>query len=95
MKFVSVRDLRQRSSEIWGLLREEGDVVITSNGKPIALLTDIDEKNLEEYLLHTRRLRATMAVNSLQERSRAQGLDCLTDEEIEAEINDSRRNRPL
>lgn len=94
MKFVSVRDLRQRSSEIWGLLREEGDVVITSNGKPIALLSDVDEKNLEEYLLYTRRLRATMATNSIQERSRQQGLDRLTDDEIESEIKDSRRNRP-
>jgi antitoxin (DNA-binding transcriptional repressor) of toxin-antitoxin stability system len=94
MKFVSVRDLRQRSSEIWGLLREEGDVVITSNGKPIALLSDVDEKNLEEYLLYTRRLRAAMATNSIQERSRKQGLDRLTDDEIESEIKDSRRNRP-
>lgn len=94
MKFVSVRDLRQRSSEIWGLLRDEGDVVITSNGKPIALLSDIDEKNLEEYLLHTRRLRASMAINSMQERSGQQGLDKITDNEIEAEIKDSRRNRP-
>jgi antitoxin (DNA-binding transcriptional repressor) of toxin-antitoxin stability system len=94
MKFVSVRDLRQRSSEIWGLLREEGDVVITSNGKPIALLSDIDENNLEEYLRNARRLRATMAVNSIQERSRQLGLDQMTDEEIEAEIKEARRNRP-
>ncbi|MBS4031525.1 MAG: type II toxin-antitoxin system prevent-host-death family antitoxin [Clostridiales bacterium] len=93
MKFVSVRDLRQRSSEIWGLLRDEGDVVITSNGKPIALLSDIDEKNLEEYLLHTRRLRASMATNAMQERSGQQGLDKITDNEIAAEIKDSRRNR--
>ncbi len=56
MKFVSVRHLRQRSSEIWGLLREEGDVI--SNGKPIALLSDIDENSLEEYLRNARRLRA-------------------------------------
>jgi antitoxin (DNA-binding transcriptional repressor) of toxin-antitoxin stability system len=94
VKFVSVRDLRQRSSEIWGLLREEGDVVITSNGKPIALLSDIDENNLEEYLRNIRRLRATMAVNSIQERSHKIGLDKLTDEEIEAEIKEARRNRP-
>lgn len=94
MKFISVRDLRNRSAEIWGLLREEGDVVITSNGKPIALLSDIDENNLEEYLRNARRLRATIAVNSVQERSHKLGLDKMTDEEIEAEIAEARRNRP-
>ncbi|EEG79140.1 type II toxin-antitoxin system Phd/YefM family antitoxin [Dethiobacter alkaliphilus] len=93
MKFVSVRDLRQKSAEIWGLLREEGDVVITSNGKPIALLSDIGEANVEEYLQNSRRLRATMAVNSMQERSRQQGLNELSDEEIEAEIKDTRQKR--
>ncbi|MCW3490207.1 type II toxin-antitoxin system Phd/YefM family antitoxin [Dethiobacter alkaliphilus] len=93
MKFVSVRDLRQKSAEIWGLLREEGDVVITSNGKPIALLSDIGEANVEEYLQNSRRLRATMAVNSMQERSLQQGLNELSDEEIEAEIKDTRQKR--
>ncbi|MBS3976641.1 MAG: type II toxin-antitoxin system Phd/YefM family antitoxin [Syntrophomonadaceae bacterium] len=94
MKLVSVRDLRQRSSEIWGLLREEGDLVVTSNGNPIALLSDISESNLEEYLRHVRRIRATLAANSIQERSRKLGLDQMPAEEIDAEIKEARRNRP-
>jgi antitoxin (DNA-binding transcriptional repressor) of toxin-antitoxin stability system len=94
MRLVSVRDLRQRSSEIWGLLREEGDLVITSNGNPIALLSDINEDNLEEYLRNVRRLRGTLAVNSIQERSRKLGLDQISDEEIAAEIKEARRSRP-
>lgn len=93
MKFYSVRDLRSKSSEIWGLLREEGDLVITSNGKPIALLTDVEGKDLEEYLRSSRRLRASAAVNRLQEEASKQGLDQLADEDIEAEIQASRRNR--
>ena len=69
MKFVSVRDLRQRSSEIWGLLREKGELVITSNGNLIALLSDVNESNLEDYLRNVRRIRGTLAVNSIQKRS--------------------------
>ncbi|MBS3984756.1 MAG: type II toxin-antitoxin system Phd/YefM family antitoxin [Selenomonadales bacterium] len=94
MKLVSVRELRQHLSEIWGLLREEGDLVVTSNGTPIALLSDISGGNLEEYLRHIRRIRATLAVNSMQTRSHKLGLDRMPDEEIDAEVEETRRNRP-
>ncbi|MBS3887663.1 MAG: type II toxin-antitoxin system Phd/YefM family antitoxin [Dethiobacter sp.] len=94
MKFVSVRDLRQRSSEIWGLLREKGELVITSNGNPIALLSDVNESNLEDYLRNVRRIRGTLAVNSIQERSRQLGLDQIPADEIDAEIKEVRRHRP-
>lgn len=36
MDFVSVRELRTRSAAVWDALREEKDLVVTSNGKPIA-----------------------------------------------------------
>jgi antitoxin (DNA-binding transcriptional repressor) of toxin-antitoxin stability system len=94
VKFVSVRDLRQRSSEIWGLLREKGELVITSNGNPIALLSDVNESNLEDYLRNVRRIRGTLAVNSIQERSRQLGLDQIPADEIDAEIKEVRRHRP-
>lgn len=94
MRFVSVRDLRLRSGEIWRQLEKDGDVVITSNGKPVAVLSDIEENNLEEYLQALRRIRATMAVNRMQERSQRKGLDQISEAEIETEIKTARRSRP-
>ena len=36
MRFVSVRELRGKSAAIWKELAQEQEMVITSNGKPIA-----------------------------------------------------------
>ncbi|MBW1999779.1 MAG: type II toxin-antitoxin system prevent-host-death family antitoxin, partial [Deltaproteobacteria bacterium] len=58
MKFISVRDLRLKPGEVWKLARTEKDLVITSRGKPVALLTNIDGENLLEELEVLRRLRA-------------------------------------
>ena len=48
---------------------EKGELVITSNGNLIALLSDVNESNLEDYLRNVRRIRGTLAVNSIQKRS--------------------------
>ncbi len=38
MRFISVRDLSIKPKEVWQKVKEE-EMVITSNGKPIALLS--------------------------------------------------------
>ena len=51
MKFITVRDLRTSPAQVWKDLPEEQEMVITNNGKPIALLTPISDRNLEETLV--------------------------------------------
>ena len=46
MKFITVRDLRTSPAKIWKELSEKQEMVITNNGKPIALLISISESNL-------------------------------------------------
>ena len=94
MKFVSVRDLRGKSADIWRQLPEEREMVITSNGRPVAILAAVNEANLEESLAAFRQTRAIDAVASVQRRSVALGADALTPEDINAEIDavrDARR----
>lgn len=86
MKFVSVRDLRGKSADIWRELPEEREMVITSNGRPVAILAAVNESNLEESLAAFRQTRAIDAVASVQRRSVARGADALTSEDIDAEI---------
>jgi antitoxin (DNA-binding transcriptional repressor) of toxin-antitoxin stability system len=86
MKFVSVRDLRGKSADIWRDLPGEREMVITSNGRPIAILAAVDESNLEEALAAFRQARAVDAVASIQRRSVTHGTDALTMGEVEAEI---------
>lgn len=89
MQFVSVRDFRIRPGEIWNRLKDD-DLVVTSNGRPIAILTDVDAENLEETLSMLRRLRAQMAVSRMRQTATESGAAQLTADEIEAEIQEAR-----
>lgn len=93
MKFLSVRDLRGKSAQIWKDLPEEREMVITSNGRPIAILATINESNLEESLSAFRQARAVEAVAALQRRSADQGTNRITMDEIDAEIQAVRKKR--
>ena len=48
MNFYTVRDLRSTPKSIWDHLSLDGEVVITNNGKPTALLINIEEGSFEE-----------------------------------------------
>ncbi len=93
MRFVSVRELRNQSASVWKVLSEEKDLVITSNGKPIALLSAMVEEDLEASLGAVRRARAQAAATALQQASLQAGTDRLSLEDINAEINAARRER--
>ena len=93
MKFVSVRDLRNKSGQLWKELPGEREMVITNNGRPIAILATISESNLEESLAAFRQARAVEAVASLQRRSIEQGTDKISMDEIDAEIKAVRKKR--
>ena len=93
MRFITVRELRSQSAEVWRRLADEGEIVVTCNGKPIALLSPLSPDNLEQSISAVRRARAIAAVEKMQERSAAAGTDRLTDQEIQAEIGAARRDR--
>jgi len=93
VKFISVRDLRGKSADIWRELAGEREMVITSNGRPVAILASVNESNLEESLAAFRRARAINAVASIQRRSVTSGADALTANEIETEISAVRKAR--
>ena len=93
MRFVSVRDLRGKSAQVWGQLKDEKELVITSNGKPIAILSAVQEDRLEETLAAIRRARAMAALDAIQQRAVKMGLADMTLEEINAEISAVRKSR--
>ena len=90
MKFLSVRDLKTKSSQVWKELPEHKEMVVTSNGRPIALLSSINENNLEQVLTAFRRARATNALASIQYDSIQKGTDKISMDEINAEIRSVR-----
>jgi antitoxin (DNA-binding transcriptional repressor) of toxin-antitoxin stability system len=93
MKFLNVRDLRGKSSQILKDLSKEKEMIVTSDGKPIAILASVTEANLENSLSAFRKARAIDAVVSLQRRSLEQGTDNISAVEINKEIKAVRNKR--
>lgn len=84
MDFYTVRDLRTTPKSLWDSLTADGEVVITNNGRPTALMLDISDGTFEESLKAVRQAKAMIAFNAMRERASRCGF--MTDEEIEAEI---------
>jgi len=91
MQFVTVRDFRTSSANIWKTLQKEQELVITNNGKPIALLMPLSDKTLEETISAVRRARAINAVKIIQQQSIENGTDKMSLEDINVVIKRARK----
>ena len=67
-------------------------MIITNNGKPIALLTPVTDSDIEETLSAVRKARAINAVRKMQMSSQKNNLSKLTADEIEIEIKAARKS---
>lgn len=92
MKFISTRDIRNRPGLIQEQVNKE-DLVLTSNGKPVALVLRIENDDLEQTMRVIRQARAMQAVSRMRQRAEELGLDKMTLEEINEEIQAVRRQR--
>jgi prevent-host-death family protein len=93
MKFVSIRDFRNETARIRKELADEHEIVVTANGKPVAILAYVDEDSFENRLEALRRERVQRLLNRIRERSKKAGVDRMSMREIDAEIAKSRRER--
>jgi len=93
MKFVSIRDLRLKPGEVWKLTKVEKDLVITSNGRPIAILTGVNEETFEDELDVIQRARALKALDNLHKESVMKGTHLISDKEIQADIEAIRKGK--
>ena len=93
MKFVTVRDLRTTPAQIWKQLPGEQEIVITNNGKPIALLTPLSDADMEDTVTAVRRARAITALKRIRGTSAKKGLTEMTMEEINKEIQEYRKSK--
>lgn len=93
MRFVTVRDLRINPGKIWEKLDQEKEVIITSNGKPIAILSGTNEESLEKSLATLRQARALQTLAEMHQAAAAAEADRMSEREIEREIRAARRKR--
>ena len=66
MDYVTVRELREKSGEIWQRLETGEEFVITRNGKPFALLVHTEPAAVEHKLRALRAARFGAAVERIQ-----------------------------
>jgi antitoxin (DNA-binding transcriptional repressor) of toxin-antitoxin stability system len=93
MKFITVRDLRTTPARVWKDLPGEQEIVITNNGKPIALLTPLSDADMEDTVTAVRRARAIAALKKIRNASLKKGLPEMTIEEINKEIQEYRKSK--
>jgi len=93
MKFITVRDFRTSPAQIWQQLPIEHEMVITNNGKPIALLTPISDIDFEETIKSIRKAKAIQAVKQMQEISLKNNNSDMNNILIENEIADARNSK--
>lgn len=93
MKTLTIRDLRTRPRQAQKTLSVEGEALLTSNGRPVALMLGVDSESLDETLETVRRARALRALREIRREARERGLDRLTMTQIDAIIRKTRRER--
>jgi len=86
--------LRNEPSALRKKLESEGELIVTINGKPFALLINLNEsEDIQDILLMVSRLKAQMAVRSIRSQARKDELDKMTLKDVNALIKITRTER--
>ncbi len=78
---------------VWKRLEEGGELVVTSRGRPVALLLGVSGEDVEDTLRALRRARAELAVSRMRRVAAERDLSGMKPEEIEGEIKAVRDER--
>lgn len=93
MDYVTVRELREKSGEIWQRVEAGEEFVVTRNGKPFALLVHTQPQAVEARLRALRLETFNRAWAALTDQAQASGAAGLSDDDIQAEIDAVRQER--
>ncbi|MDD3926737.1 MAG: hypothetical protein PHT33_08785 [bacterium] len=93
MKFITIKDLRSNTARLRRELDAVGEIVVTANGRPFAIMTRVGTDMVEEEILNIRRSRAQTALSRIRRKAAADGLDGMTMEQIDDLIAGARRER--
>jgi hypothetical protein len=88
MEFLTVRELTASPREAWEKLARDGEVAITNNGKPGAIMVSVSEYGFDETVRLIRQAKAMRLLNHIWAEAEERGP--LSDTEIEAEIGAAR-----
>ena len=93
MQFVPYRLLRDQPNELRRRLEEQGELVVTVNGEPLALMLSIPKGNPEDFVFLISRVRAQLAVAEIREGASKSERNRMSSEDIDALIKQTRDDR--
>jgi prevent-host-death family protein len=93
MSTISVSELKRKPAEQWLKSASKDDLVITSKGRPVAVLFRIAASSVESTQALVRSVRALQAQSALQQAASANGIAGLSMSDVDAEITATRRVR--
>jgi hypothetical protein len=88
MNYIGVAELKQ-TKRMWKMLDSEGELVLTKEGKPGAVILAVTPETLESTVRSIRRARFSDAVARIRLRGPA-----MDEAEVEKEIADYRAGKP-
>ena len=93
MQFVPYRTLRNEPATLRKKLASEGELVVTMDNQPFAVMISLGDENVQDILLMVSRLRAQMAVRAIRSQARKAGLDTMALKDVNALIKKTRAER--
>ncbi len=94
MEFVPYRSLRNEPADLRRKLKEKGELIVTVDGKPFAVMIDLpNDDSMEDVLLLLSRLRAQLALRSIRSQARRDGLESISEQEADDVVSRTRRER--
>ena len=93
MEFVPYRMLRNQPSELRKKLDEKGELIVTVDGEPLAVMLHIPKGSLEDLVLLVSQVRAQLAVAAIREGARKRGQNNMTVEQADVLVGKARQTR--
>ena len=93
MQFIPYRDLPNEPSALRKKLASEGELIVTVDNKPFAVVINLSNEDVQGVLLMVSRLRAQMAGRSIRSQARRDGLNKMSMKDINAWIKKTRAER--
>ena len=90
MEFVPYRLLRNQPSELRKKLEEKGELVVTVDGEPLAIMLQIPKGNLEDLVLLLSQVRAQLAAAAIREQARTSGRKGMTVKQADMLVRETR-----
>lgn len=93
MEMVTVRDFRTSPTKIRNRLKANGTLVLTNNGRPMAVLLNTDAATLDDTLDAICQAKAVRSVAKMQLAARRNGTCGMSMDTIDAVIAATRKDR--